>query len=152
MTRQHEELIGALVGLAWGSEGNEELLTADTGRLVADTLVTLGEESISSPVFEYLMKSIRKEKSRLAPNCALCTMPCGRTADYVASQLNDNPDDMKAAKRRILGLCTELSKRKGYDIGRVMMCLAQIGIDDPSLASFSRAIYMLEETDGVSES
>ena len=141
-----------LLVLPGASEGNEELLTADTGRLVADTLVTLDEESISSPVFEYLMKSIRKEKSRLVPNCALCAIPCGRTADYVASQLKDNPDDMKAAKTRILRLCTEMSKRKGYYIGRVMMCLAQIGIDDPSLASFSRAIYMLEETDGISES
>ena len=71
MTKE-ERLISALIGLVRAAEGNEDLITAETDRLIIDSLATLHESALDERVLEYLMKEVKREKGRLAPSCQFC--------------------------------------------------------------------------------
>ena len=117
MTKE-ERLISALIGLVRAAEGNEDLITAETDRLIIDSLATLHESALDERVFEYLMKEVKREKGRLAPSCQFCAMPCGRTGDYDMSNLLDNSSEIRNAKGRILSLVERLAKEDGKSRGK----------------------------------
>ena len=138
MTKE-ERLISALIGLVRAAEGNEDLITAETDRMIIDSLATLHESALDERVFEYLMKEVKREKGRLAPSCQFCAMPCGRTGDYDMSNLLDNSSEIRNAKGRILTLAERLAKEDGNK------ALYHIGLDDSALLSYTLIIEDLKE-------
>ncbi len=98
-----DKLTGALIGLARAVEGNEELVTPDTNRLVLEGLFTtitnvnFDDESIAA-----LTEKVSAEKSRFVPNCACCLSACGRTDDYDMKQVWETDEDIRSLKSLIL--------------------------------------------------
>lgn len=98
-----DKLTGALIGLARAVEGNEELVTPDTNRLVLEGLFTtitnvnFDDESIAA-----LTEKVSAEKSRFVPNCACCPSACGRTDDYDMKQVWEADEDIRSLKSLIL--------------------------------------------------
>ena len=98
-----DKLTGALIGLARAVEGNEELVTPDTNRLVLEGLFTtitnvnFDDESIAA-----LTEKVSAEKSRFVPNCACCASACGRTDDYDMKQVWETDEDIRSLKSLIL--------------------------------------------------
>ena len=98
-----DKLTGALIGLARAVEGNEELVTQDTNRLVLEGLFTtitnvnFDDESIAA-----LTEKVSTEKLRFVPNCACCPSACGRTDDYDMKQDWETDEDIRSLKSLIL--------------------------------------------------
>lgn len=101
-TKLRDELTGALIGLARATDNNTET-SVDTWRIMIDALLTtdanadLDEEAIREQIVR-----VHAEKLRLVPDCAVCTSPCGRTADYDMGQLRKAPEDIRRIKSDIL--------------------------------------------------
>lgn len=147
MTKE-ERLISALIGLVRAADGNEDLITAETDRLIIDSLATLHESALGERVLEYLMKEVKREKGRLAPSCQFCAMPCGRTGDYDMSNLLDNSIEIRNAKSRILTLVERLAKEDGKNRDKMKLihkALYHIGLDDSALLSYTLIIEELKE-------
>ncbi len=98
-----DRLTGALIGLAHAAAGNEDLLTADTRSLIREALfagvtnVNFDDDSILA-----LTGRVQAEKARLAPGCASCTHPCGRSSDYDMDGIWQADEDIRSLKSLIL--------------------------------------------------
>ena len=102
MRSGNDMLLGALIGLVRAIDGNDELATDDTARLIRDTLASIRDGQIGGREAGYLMDCIAREKQRFAPGCAICAMPCGRTADYdLADMDGDSPAAMRYTEARL---------------------------------------------------
>ncbi len=60
MTKE-ERLISALIGLVRAAEGNEDLITAETDRMIIDSLATLHESALDErPVLCHALREDRR--------------------------------------------------------------------------------------------
>ena len=84
-----------LLGLSRACDNNEHMLTADTFALVHEVLTTASPD-------ETLLTRIAEEKRRVAPMCADCQSPCGRTTD---------PDESIFTDKELLSIDLELLER-----------------------------------------
>ena len=90
-----DTLMGAIIGLARATEGNEDLITESTDRTMQDALA-MEIDADETSLFDMLDR-IRDEKRKLVPNCFDCAMPCGRTSDFDMNMLaNETPALQKA--------------------------------------------------------
>lgn len=143
---EEESLISALIGLIRATEGNESLITRETDDLIIDSLATLHDNALDERVSEYLLKEIKKEKDRLAPNCGFCATPCGRRSDYDMSNLLTNSKEIREAKSKILTLLEHLAKdnaKSREHINLIYKALYYIGLDDSTLLSYTLIIEEL---------
>ena len=92
--------MGALIGLARASEGNEDRLTPETDQVVVLSLLTTPGTDAAS--LTELLGRIDSEKKRLVPDCYTCAAPCGRTAPYDMAGLWHAPADIRSLKCLIL--------------------------------------------------
>ena len=127
------ELLGAVIGLARASEGNESDLTEEThAALLAGLSATPedGEAALSACI-----DRIHAEKKRIIPNCYACAMPCGRTSDYQMEDLRLGVGSGPALRALMLaGLQNAASglQQAGYpaeDMSSVYRCLIAVGLD-----------------------
>ena len=143
---EEESLISALIGLVRATEGNESLITRETDDLIIDSLATLHDNALDERVSEYLLKEIKREKDRLAPNCGFCAMPCGRRSDYDMSNLLTNSKEIREAKSKILTLLEHLAKDNAKSREHkklIYKALYYIGLDDSTLLSYTLIIEEL---------
>ena len=84
-----------LLGLSRACDNNEHMYTEETFRLIRDII----DRSESDDV---LLRRIAAEKYRIAPMCADCASPCGRTAD---------PDESIFGDKEMLAIDLELLER-----------------------------------------
>lgn len=96
-----DTLIGALVGIARTVENDEDAVASVTDFLI-DALSAAGQST--SEKYLPLIEHAHREKWRLSPDCASCAFPCGRTADYDASLLRQEPFEIRRLKAQLL-LC-----------------------------------------------
>ena len=95
-----EKLAGAVIGLVRGCDGNMDLVTADTEKIITEGIITAfygSDEEISSCI-----KKIHDEKYRIVPDCAVCKNPCGRTFDYNFKDLSLDGEDVACLKMLLL--------------------------------------------------
>ena len=100
MDQLWNELLGAVIGLARASEGNEAELTAETHDALLAGLSAASEDG--EAVIAACVRRIHAEKQRIIPNCYACAMPCGRTADYNMEDLRLGIGDAPALRALIL--------------------------------------------------
>lgn len=96
----NEKLAGAVIGLVRGCDGNMDLVTADTEKIITEGIITAfygSEEEISSCI-----KKVQGEKYRIVPDCAVCKNPCGRTFDYNFKDLSLDGEDVACLKMLLL--------------------------------------------------
>lgn len=122
-----DRLTGALIGLARAVNGNGHLITDATDAIV---LAALAASPQADPA--PLLARVTAEKHRLAPDCATCAAPCGRTADCDMAQLWNGDADPRALKSLLL-----LSLRAMAASGRA---------DRAMLDFFYRALFILGES------
>ncbi len=67
----------ALIGLCGAVSNNGK--TEKTDRLIRQVLLSGDEIDMTA--------ELHQEKNRIAPNCAVCTTPCGNTSDYPAEKI-----------------------------------------------------------------
>lgn len=98
-----DKLIGALIGLARATEGNEELIAENTDKILLEGLIaTMPNSSYSDEMFQDVYERVMTEKRRIIPSCFECAYPCGRNNNYDMQELWDSDEDIRALKFLIL--------------------------------------------------
>ena len=131
MRSGNDMLLGALIGLVRAIDGNDELATDDTARLIRDTLASIRDGQIGGREAGYLMDCIAREKQRFAPGCAICAMPCGRTADYDLADMDGDSPAARELKESLIARAISLCD-KDVPPGLVMRMLYAVGLSDAS--------------------
>lgn len=101
---RRDRLIGVLIGLARATFGNDDIITPDTYPTIIKGL-TAGDSEIDS-----MISAVQQEKYRIVPDCAVCTVKCGRNEDFDMIQLENEPPAEKAAKLQLLETAVKLAK------------------------------------------
>ena len=79
MSAEKERLLGAVIGLCRAAESNMHRVNQNTDDILIKALCALGSEDEKE--VELITCRVKEEKQRLAPGCAGCGSPCGRTED-----------------------------------------------------------------------
>ena len=119
MNAAEARLIGALIGLARATDGNT-VRTEETGRLMRVGLAALtqGEQK---EFYEAMVEKIHAEKRLLAPDCATCGAPCGKTADYDINQWKKEAEPVREQKILLLKRLVEV----GYLLTKALFALGE---------------------------
>ncbi|MBQ7796691.1 MAG: hypothetical protein IJ374_09060 [Lachnospiraceae bacterium] len=111
------ELLGALVGLSRASESKELLESSGKAMAMGLAMAFSGHENVSVEDVEHfqdvsltasdeevraMIERLHVEKRLMAPDCAACQYPCGRTADYDMEELYGASEALREAKLRLL--------------------------------------------------
>lgn len=98
-----DKLTGALVGLARAAEGNRDMVTKDTDRLIIEGLfATITNVNFNDETLSALIDRVHAEKDRLVPSCLSCASVCGRNEDYDMRSIWDGDEDIRSLKSLIL--------------------------------------------------
>lgn len=119
-----DSLVGALVGLARPTDGNEHLISASSTAVILEGLTS---GTLEDAALEDLLKRVEAEKRNMVPDCFTCASPCGRNSDYDMTELRKADREVQALKYRLLsgiqemaghireaGCCGETSERFLY--------------------------------------
>lgn len=101
-TDAQDKLLGALIGLARSTFGNEYNLTDETAAVVISGLIAALAEDIDTSEVAGLLERAAQEKHRLVPGCATCAYPCGRTSDCDMPLVWRAAENICALKRQLL--------------------------------------------------
>lgn len=126
MDDNRKRLIGALIGLARATEGNEHLITPSVNAVVSDSLTAEDPEAVG-----VCLKRVEEEKRKMVPDCFYCASPCGRTSDYDLNGLASAEPAVRALKEQLLAdLCHIAPEVKNGDCLPLYRALIAVGIDD----------------------
>lgn len=115
-TPEQDAVICALVGLARAAEAKE--IPAGTAPVLFAALSSVTPGSpLSASAARDLVEQIHKQKAIIAPDCAACPSPCGRTADFLPEDLNRTDDGLFEDRNRLL---TELSRHAKAEWKRIL--------------------------------
>lgn len=106
------KIFSSLTGLVRSIEGNEDLISQDTIRMIQDSLVTIGQGETDENVTQYLVSVLEKEKHRFAPDCATCMNHCGRTDNWNPDNLDSCSEEVRELKLQLISLSIRLAKEK----------------------------------------
>ena len=105
--RLQDQLVGALIGIARATDGNEHLISDSTDKIVREGLAATfpgaesGDDSLSA-----LIQRAEEEKKKLIPLCCECAAPCGKNHNYDMRRLCRAEEDVRSLKLLILcGVC-----------------------------------------------
>lgn len=120
------ELIGALVGIARATEGNEDQFTDEMAFFLARALALCDENESH----HLLLKEADAIKRSLVPDCFFCSNPCGRRANYDLKQMDAEPEIVADAKKKILSLAKKLGKHFLIEDASLLLdALIMVGLD-----------------------
>lgn len=109
-TPEQDAVICALIGLARATEAKE--ISAGTAPvLFASLAAAMPGNTLSASAANDLISQIHEQKAIIAPDCAACPSPCGRTADFLPEDLNRTDDDLFEERNRLL----QEAQRTGQD-------------------------------------
>jgi len=136
MDTNQKLLLGALVGLARATDGNEHLITERITAVITQCLfaVSSGDDRL-----QYFIDLATSAKRELVPDCFKCANPCGRTSPYDLSELERAPADIQEVKYRILRSLLEIAKQgtKPQTTSSLYRGLILIGLDGYSAAELN---------------
>lgn len=106
MNKDH--IISALIGLVGACNNNPK--TENTDTIVLKALALLPESSgCDDKALQEILNEIYIEKNMVAPNCAVCAMPCGNISDYDMNRIYQAEDEVRKVKLDILTSLGELA-------------------------------------------
>ena len=98
-----DKLTGALIGLARATQGNDDIVTKDTDKLIIEGLfTTITNVNFNDKTISVLIDRVQAEKERLVPRCLSCASACGRNDDYDMKALWGGDEDIRSLKSLIL--------------------------------------------------
>ena len=117
MNLLRQQLFGSLIGLSRASESKEILESSGHAliqglKLAYDPVWDLANTELSIDFrtsVESAIESLHKEKSLMAPDCAACQYPCGRTADYDMAETLESSESLRNAKLHLLALLGQIA-------------------------------------------
>lgn len=115
LNAEKEALLGAVIGLCRAAESNMHRVSQNTDDILIKALCTLGAEDEKE--MGLITDRVKKEKQRLAPGCAGCGSPCGRTEDASLRDVTAGEEAAVKAKTRLINKA--VSTAKALDGGRV---------------------------------
>ena len=96
MNSYKDQLFGALVGLARASES--KVITETAGEAyIAGLKIAYDPEATESEIMA-MIDRLHEEKKLMAPDCAACQYPCGRTFDYDMEEVYGASEALREAK------------------------------------------------------
>lgn len=127
-----DKLTGMLIGLARATFGNDDIITPDTYPVIIRRLCAADDE------IDTMIDTVRQEKYRIVPDCAVCTVKCGRNDDFDMAQLDNEPETEKKLKLRLLKTA-----------GEVAACVKDTGTTDKETNSFFTKALMMAGTESL---
>ena len=112
MISLRDQLLGALIGLARASESKE--LTESAGIALADGLCLAyskhmtNAEAAEAEILA-MIDRLHAEKDMMAPDCAACQYPCGRTFDYEMEETYGASEPLRDAKLHLMQLLGKIA-------------------------------------------
>ena len=97
-----DELTGALVGLSRATDGGMQATPEVWHLMIEGLFTTVTNVNFNENTIRELIGRVHAEKARLAPDCAGCAAPCGRTSDYDMNLLWSADEDIRSLKSLIL--------------------------------------------------
>lgn len=138
-------LLGALVGLTRAMSGNVHVSEKTWRAFLAGLQAVDGwfadDQTPQEERIEFLISQVHAEKQKLAPDCAVCTSPCGRTADYDMKDLFREPEDEKS--REVQALKKEILRRSCAVAGRVFCDIEAGAVDEERKFLLARAVFAI---------
>ena len=108
-TPEQDAVICALIGLARATEAKE--IPAGTAPvLFASLAAAMPGNTLSASAANDLISQIHEQKAIIAPDCAACPSPCGRTADFLPEDLNRTDDGLFEERNRLLKKLSEQAR------------------------------------------
>ena len=108
MKELQNKLLGALVGLARASESKE--IFESTGAAFVDGLkLAYSDKAELLPQAEAMIDRLHQEKNLMAPDCAACQYPCGRTFDYDMEEVYGASEALRTAKLELLAALAKVA-------------------------------------------
>jgi len=98
------KLTGMLIGLARATYGNEDIITPDTYPVIVRRLCA-GDDKTAD-----MVKAVEAEKYRIVPDCAVCTVKCGRNEDFDMALLDTELPYIKDIKLQLLATARRLAQ------------------------------------------
>lgn len=103
VTLLKQQLTGALIGLSRAAQGNEDLLTPETDRVVIHGLLsTAPDHTIHPASLRSLLQQADDQKRLLVPGCFTCTASCGRTDNYDLDAIASDLEETRTVKLHLL--------------------------------------------------
>ena len=97
-----DELTGAMVGLSRATDGGMQATPEVWHLMIEGLFTTVTNVNFNEKTIRELIGRVHAEKARLAPDCAGCAAPCGRTSDYDMNLLWSADEDIRSLKSLIL--------------------------------------------------
>lgn len=112
-----QQLFGALIGLSRASESKEILESSGSALiqglvLAYDSIWTDPHTEVSANLqisVEQMINVLHTEKALMAPDCAACQYPCGRTADYDMAETLEASEKLRDTKIMLLSLLGQIA-------------------------------------------
>lgn len=102
-SRQTDKLIGALIGIARATDGNEHLISPSSTAVIVESLAALAAETgFDTAAQNAFCRRVEDEKRNMVPDCFLCACPCGKNSDYPMENLWNAEPEIRECKCRIL--------------------------------------------------
>ncbi len=108
MSAEKEILLGAAIGLCRAAESNMHRVNQNTDDILIKALCALGAEDEKE--MGLVTDRVKKEKQRLAPGCAGCGSPCGRTEDGSLRDVTSGEEAAVKAKTWLINKAVSTAK------------------------------------------
>lgn len=103
------ELLGALVGLARASESKELLESSGEVMVQGLAMAFSGHGPLADDLVKPMISRLHHEKRRMAPDCAACQYPCGRTDDFDMEEVYGASEALREAKLNLFSLLGDIA-------------------------------------------
>lgn len=102
-------LLGALIGLARATDGNEHLISPESTAVILECLAA---KPGTVDELHAMLSMVEKVKQKMIPDCFRCANPCGRTAAYDLALIDLEEKSVQDVKYSILRMLLELSEKQ----------------------------------------
>lgn len=136
MDEMKDKVIGALIGLARATDGNEHLISDSATAVIMEGLISWED---------HILEKIDTEKRRMVPGCFACASPCGRTAAFDLSELEKADEDVWFLKRQILKRLELLAASENVDQNLFYKGLIVVGMEDYSAEDLCPILQELDQ-------
>ncbi len=109
MNMLRNQLLGALVGLARASESKEISDSAGDAFVAGLAMASESETALSADAINAMIDRLHEEKALMAPDCAACQYPCGRTFDYEMEEVYHASESLRDAKLQLIQALCEIA-------------------------------------------
>ncbi len=114
MNSYKDQLLGALIGLSRASESKEISDTAGAAFVDGLAMTRRFSSEISSDIpaesdVLTMIDRLHEEKALMAPDCATCQYPCGRTFDYEMDEVYCTSEALRDKKLYLVHLLENIA-------------------------------------------